>query len=44
MLLGVATLHAAHIIHRDIKSLNFFVNQEKDGRLTLKIGDLGVSK
>ena len=38
--LGVQYLHTRKILHRDLKTLNLFLN--KDGKL--KIGDLGVAK
>lgn len=38
--LGVQYLHARKILHRDLKTINLFLN--KNGRL--KIGDLGVAK
>lgn len=45
MILGIASLHANHIIHRDIKSLNVFVAEGQNGqKYALKIGDMGVSK
>lgn len=45
MIIGVASLHALHIIHRDIKSLNIFVTAGTNGQqFALKIGDMGVSK
>lgn len=51
ILLGVASIHALKIIHRDIKSLNIFLaeNSEpmKDKPYTkylVKLGDMGVSK
>ena len=45
MVIGVASLHMIHIIHRDIKSLNVFACDGAYGqKYTLKIGDMGVSK
>ena len=38
--LGLQYLHARKILHRDMKTINLFLN--KDGKL--KIGDLGVAK
>jgi len=38
--LGLAHIHTKKILHRDIKSMNIFMN--KDG--SVKIGDLGVAK
>lgn len=38
--LGLEHIHKNKILHRDIKSLNIFLN--KNG--TVKIGDLGVAK
>jgi len=41
MLLGLKTLHANSILHRDIKSANIFITI--DG-MEAKLGDLNVSK
>ena len=38
--IGLATLHRAKILHRDLKTLNIFLTKELD----LKIGDFGVAK
>lgn len=38
--LGVHHLHSHHILHRDIKCMNIFL----DGEKRIKIGDLGLSK
>lgn len=37
---GIKHLHSRRILHRDIKTLNIFL----DGKDRVKIGDLGVSK
>lgn len=38
--LGIQYLHSRRILHRDLKTINLFLNKD----LTLKIGDLGVAK
>mmetsp|Transcript_20457 Transcript_20457/g.20187 ORF Transcript_20457/g.20187 Transcript_20457/m.20187 type:complete len:92 (+) Transcript_20457:271-546(+) len=38
--LGVQYLHTRKILHRDLKTINLFLNKD----MTLKIGDLGVAK
>ena len=38
--LGLADIHKIKILHRDLKSLNIFLKQEKD----VRVGDLGVAK
>lgn len=40
MMIGLRDLHSKKILHRDIKSLNVFLDSEKN----VKIGDLGVAK
>lgn len=37
---GVAFLHQANIVHRDLKSLNLFLNEH----MRLKIGDFGLAR
>lgn len=51
ILLGVASIHALKIIHRDIKSLNIFLAENSDPmkdkpytKYLVKLGDMGVSK
>ena len=38
--IGLATLHKANILHRDLKTLNIFMTKNLD----IKIGDFGVAK
>lgn len=40
MMVGMRDLHAKKILHRDIKSLNVFLDQDYN----VRIGDLGVAK
>jgi NIMA (never in mitosis gene a)-related kinase 1/4/5 len=40
VLKGLKALHDLKIMHRDLKSANFFLN--KDG--SIKVGDMNVSK
>jgi len=40
IMLGLRDLHRKKILHRDIKSMNVFLNENR----TIKIGDLGVAK
>lgn len=39
-MIGLQTLHAKKILHRDIKTLNIFLDENSD----IKIGDLGTAK
>jgi hypothetical protein len=43
MLLGLHYLHSRRVLHRDMKTANVFLTAH-DGRLRVKIGDLGVAK
>jgi len=36
-------LHSSRIVHRDLKPENLLVTQEKEGALTLKLGDFGLA-
>lgn len=40
LLIGLEYIHSKKILHRDIKSMNFFLAKEE----SIKIGDLGVAK
>lgn len=40
LLLGVAFIHGRRIIHRDIKTLNLFLDANSD----IKIGDFGIAR
>lgn len=40
ILLGLNHMHSRKILHRDIKTLNVFLNEETD----VKLGDMGVAK
>lgn len=41
MVRGLKALHSLKILHRDIKSANIFLSDEKQ---TAKLGDMNVSK
>lgn len=41
MVRGLKALHSLKILHRDLKSANIFLSDEKQ---TVKLGDLNVSK
>lgn len=40
MLLGLHHMHSRKVLHRDMKTLNTFLDQQ----LNVKLGDLGVAK
>jgi len=40
IMIGLHTLHSKKILHRDIKTLNIFL----DENLNIRIGDLGTAK
>ena len=40
MLLGLHHMHSRKVLHRDIKTLNVFLDQD----LNVKLGDMGVAK
>ena len=46
MLLGLHYLHSRRVLHRDMKTANVFLTTQTqaEGRLIVKIGDLGVAK
>jgi len=39
-MLGIKTLHLKKVLHRDIKTMNIFLAENKQ----IKIGDLGVAR
>ena len=41
---GLKALHQCGIIHRDIKPSNLFVSRDEEGKISVKVGDLGISK
>eukprot|EP00929_Paragymnodinium_shiwhaense_P037787 TRINITY_DN2006_c0_g1_i1.p1 TRINITY_DN2006_c0_g1~~TRINITY_DN2006_c0_g1_i1.p1 ORF type:complete len:1292 (-),score=303.91 TRINITY_DN2006_c0_g1_i1:302-4177(-) len=42
--LALNHMHQQHILHRDLKSSNIFLNSITDGGNTVKIGDFGISR
>jgi serine/threonine protein kinase len=44
MLSACKTVNEQNLIHRDIKTENFFVNKDKDGNITSKLADFGLAK
>ena len=43
-LVGLARLHEAGTVHRDVKPANLFLAQDDDGAITVKLLDFGVAK
>lgn len=41
---GVEAIHQRNIIHRDLKCENIFLQKNKNGSYTCKIGDFGLAK
>ena len=41
---GLSHIHANQIIHRDLTPSNIFLFMNRDNRISLKIGDFGLSK
>ena len=41
---GVSAIHHRNIIHRDLKCENIFLQKNKNGSYTCKIGDFGLAK
>ena len=44
LLNGLFALHQMNIIHRDLKLTNIFIQLLPNGKIKIKIGDLGISK
>lgn len=42
--LGLLYIHDQRVLHRDMKPANVFLQKTRDGRLHVKIGDLGVAR
>lgn len=42
--IGIASAHALHIVHRDIKPGNLFLVRAPSGEVTIKVLDFGVAK
>ena len=42
--LGLAEVHASHVVHRDLKPSNLFLSQGVDQSVVLKILDFGIAK
>ena len=43
ILLGLEFLHSKNVFHRDLKPGNIFIDELKNGKKILKIGDFGIS-
>ena len=44
LMTGLVYAHSKHVAHRDLKPSNIYLYEKKNGQLSLKLGDFGLSK